>query len=653
MSRRRVPKLSTLAAALPLAAMLGCDADVSKGDRLATTHAALVARAVPAAVAAPKLSFALAVGDSGVHRLTYTGTSEVDFGLLSSSLASGVGAQDKTASRRVASKHARTASLHWRVISEDAAGWILAARLQDVVFRFDDATDPRKDLLEQPFTLRLDRKGQMGDFTFRKNYPAELALAVRGLVEPLEVTLDDDGDGAWSAREEQQEANLVTQYRNAGVDAATGATTLIRSVTSATPTKAYARSLAPLGKVTVSVIDAESTFELEPNGRGVQSVHTRQTVTANSRKGFVSSHSDVYVAELTAGRLATLPTTVTEAAEILAKGVEKNLYEVDASALPQVAGRDVKAFMADYATTLAANTARAHRLMTNYVRHYPERSLEVARALDAWTGEDPEAFIGFGFSAMATAGHVEAQRALVTVVTGSDWRGLSRERALVAMIELEAPQPETMDAVWALRSSPPGNAVFAATIESMATNVYGSFGFVQKADKDVTSRVVRDLAGLLDGQAELKQQVFALSALSNVGDPETVLPLVAPFFKSSEERLRSRAFGTFRRMTGSGVIEAFAARYDAEQSSEVRLAAVRTAEQMEPSAERNAWALREAARETNPDAMRGLVSILGLGLEAHPDNASFLRSLLDTQTDRAVRRAIYAFVTPQAQGCAK
>ena len=653
MSRRRLRKLSTLAAVVPLAAMFGCDAEVAKGGASPSmTSSALVHEARHAVEAGPMASLRFAVGDSGIHRLSYTGSSDVDFGLLAQSIADGLAPESKEKSRRVVNQHARKAALHWRVIGEDASGWTLAARLQDVEIQMDASTDARVELFEQPFTMRVARNGAMGAFTFRKGYPEELALAVRGLVEPLQVVIADDGGGAWSAQETQQELNVHAQYRRGAVDAATGAVSIVRTVTSASPSKAYATSLAPLGPIQVTVTGAESTFELAPEGRGIQRIHTRQTVTSSTRKGFLSSHSDVFVAERTPGDLAALPATLAEAAAVLADAVEKDAYAVDARAVPQIAGRDVKAIVADYATTLADNTARGHRLLTNYVRYYPDRCLELARALNAYSGEDPESFIGFGFSAMATAGHVEAQRVLVRVVTEAGWRALSRERALVAMIDLESPRAETMSAVWAFRNaqddSPEG-----AIIQSMATNVYGAFGFVQKADPDVTARVVRDLAGLLNGSGVFRQQAYALSALSNVGDLETVLPVVAPFFAVDNEKLRTRAFEAFRRMTGPAAFEAFAVRYAAEASPSVRLSALRTLAEMEPSAPRNAWAVKEASRETDSDAMRVLVRIIGLGLEAHPGNAAVLRSLLDTQTDRDVRRALYGFVSPQAKGGAK
>jgi hypothetical protein len=650
MSRKRAQRFFTIAAAVPLAAMLGCDAGESGGGVALRKPTALVDRA--AAALGPTVNFTLAVGDSGIHRIAYTGTIDIDFGLISRSMADGLIAGSKAASRRVVSKHARNASLHWRVIGEDSSGWTLAARLQDVNFRMDETVDARKELLEQPFTVRLGKQGAMGHFVFRKGYPEDLALAVRGLVEPLQLVVADDGTGTWSAREAQHELNLATRYRRAEVDPATGTTSIVRTVTSASPSPSYATSLAPLGRIAVTVSDAESTFVLAPGGRGVQRVHARQTVTATARQGFVSSHSDDYVAERLPGKLAALPGTVAEANAVLADAVEKTPYVIDARALPQIAGRDVKTIMADYTATLADNTARGHRLLTNYVSYYPERSLELARALDRYAGEKAEEVIGFGFSAMATAGHVEAQRVLVSVTTESGWRALSRERALVAMIDLESPRAETLSAVWALRNAQ-GDTPEGAIIQSMATNVYGSFGFVQKADPDVTARVVRDLAGLLNGSGALRQQAYALSALSNVGDLETVLPVVAPFFASEDERLRTRAFSAFRRMTGPAAFEAFATRYAAETSAAVRLSALRTLDEMEPSAPRNAWAVSEVSRETDPDAMRVLIRIIGLGLEAHPGNAAVLSSLLDTQTDRDVRRALYAFVSPRAQGGAK
>jgi hypothetical protein len=86
--------------------------------------------------------------------------------------------------------------------------------------------------------------------------------------------------------------------------------------------------------------------------------------------------------------------------------------------------------------------------------------------------------------------------------------------------------------------------------QSVATNVYGALGDARKGNKAVTDEVLRTLARHLGGTSDTRQQEFGLDALSNVGDEARVVPLAAPYFKSPNADVRTRAFATFRLMTG-------------------------------------------------------------------------------------------------------
>ena len=599
---------------------------------------------------ASKASLRLVVGDTGIYRLSYTGTIDVDFGLIAGSIAKGMGGTDSSGSRREVTQHQRTASLHWRVVAEDAAGWLLAARLQDVDFRMGGSADLRRAQLEQPFSLRMDRNGRMHDFTFRKGYSKTLASAVRGMVEPLQVVVADDGRGLWMAQEETGEATFETRYQRDAVDTTSGVMKLSRSVKSAAPSAAYARTLAPLGRIDLTVAEAQTRIDLALSGKGVKRLETRQTVSARSPKGFLSSHVDHYVAERVTGTVATLPASRAATTVVLDEPVMDDAYAVDPDAAPAVTGRDVAGIMRDFAVSLGKNMAAGHRLLTNYVRQYPERAPEIARELNVYGGSDADKFVGFGFAAMAAAGHAEAQKVLVSVASESGWRRLSREKAVIAMMDLKHPQTETLAALWKVRSSPPGEGPDPAMMQSMATNAYGALGDIRKGNKAVTATVLRTLGEHLKGSGNLRQKAFALDALSNVGDPAGVLPLVEPYFTSPHEDLRGRAFSTFRLMTGEPAFQAFATRYAAERSAAVRREAVRTVEQMSYSAARNDWARKEVATTQDKESLQILVKVLGERIEAHPENATLLRSLLNRQTDRRVRRAIYAFVSPTREG---
>jgi hypothetical protein len=288
------------------------------------------------------------------------------------------------------------------------------------------------------------------------------------------------------------------------------------------------------------------------------------------------------------------------------------------------------------------------RELSAWLRLNPAQALAVAKSIDGLDPVADERAFGFGWAALASAGHREAQAALLQAATAPGWKPESQEQALIAMMSLELPEPALADAVWKLRASLAAretNGAVGAKL-SVATNVYGALGDVTKGS-GLTAQVTRNLTTLLS-DAHPNHKVLALDALSNVGGAH-VASLAAPHLSSTDERVRMAAFGAFRR-AGAASLPTFAAAWAAEPSAEVRLSAARTAAQMTDSEALVQWARAAVVTEAHPAVKRELVHVLGKSATQREQNLATLKALLKTTPERPVRRDIYVYVSPTAGG---
>ena len=633
---------------------LACLAPVSA---LAAGPAAPVQRS--ASTNASRLEYRLSVGDTAVYRIRYSGRLSVDMGRLAGALTPrGTGTVATSAESRLeSSTQELSAKLHWKVVGVDRDGWVISARLQDAHLGSAGAEDERSHLAELPFVFKLARNGTMHDFAFRRGYPVALQLAVRGLVEPLQVVVDTAGADTWKTRESNSELSFDASYQRQAVDAATGTVRLTREKGAVALSPNQRATLETVGPVTTDLGPSSTTIAFSSSGQGVVRIEAKEAVTTKTGKALLSSHAGTYTAERVSEAVASLPDSAAAAATDLADASFRRarLYEVEQRFAALVEGRDTASILTEFQKGLKPTAAYGMTVLQNYVRRYPERTLELARALDTQLGDEAEHQVGYGIAAIAAAGHTEAQKALVEIVTGSGWTPLARKKALYAMIHLEAPEPFLTARIWALQSGPVPEGIPEDLYVSVVTNVYGSLGNTETADRSMTVEVVKNLGASLKQARDERGRVYALDGLSNVGDLALVAPHAAPYFTSSSALVRESAFSTFRRMAGDDAFGQFASRFERERSREVLQAAARTALEMPDTAARSRWARNLVAKPAglDRDVLRSVTRLLGAGMKAHPENQETLKKMLTSVQDRSIRREIYAFVGPTRAGSSR
>ncbi len=581
------------------------------------------------------------VGDTRAYQLSSSGHTEVDFAVLAKSLSSGLGninTQVATAPR-TRSEYTISATLHSRVVAADSTGAIITMRLSSVDARFDDSIDARSDLLEAPFLMTVAADGSIHSIKFPKGYPDSLARIVRGLVAPLAVVVPADSARTWNVTDVTADASNVglfeSRYEVTG-DVSNG----ISLKRTRTPVRLANADQVQRGSAT-------STLVVERETGALQKLELAEDVTTHEGNTFVGRH----VGRMTATSVEVsdeLPTTLAEAESILADDsfARARLYDVEPHLAPRVEGLTTPAILGTFESEVAKNQAAGHVLLKNYVRRYPASAGEILSALSARPTESDDPIVVIGFAAVASAGHFEAQEALVHALTAPDSSPRTIERAIISMMDLAMPEPFVLDAVWATRNRFAAMGQKLALSVSLATNVFGALGDIARDNPEITETVLATLSSSLQTAKDKFEQMLAIDGLANIGDFDRVSPLVAPYFASPEGSVRTSAFVTFRRMSGEAAFAQFAERFAAEKDPHVLHEAAIVARDMAPTAAKNAWAKAQVKTTNHTEVRITLVRLLGESIANHPENTAVLRDLLGTTTERKVRREIYAFVSP-------
>lgn len=594
------------------------------------------------------------LGDGYVYAVSVQGVSRIDYGLMSVGVAKAVG-RERPSARNTSEiqtiRYDLSARLHARVVASDTSGVLVAARLQDVVYLVDGGLDSRQELLSMPFTLRYDLTGRIASFEFADRYPQEFRIAIQRLLEPLQVVAPAGASSTWFAEERDSDTAFTARYEAGTADPATGLATWAKTKTQVRPHSVSLAALPLSGAPSAQVNRSETQVTFDAARGALVHVRSSESVTTRVGRAFFSEYDTRFEATRVEAPLAALARSASEAEALRHDPVfaRARLYDVDPFTRPVVEGVRLPDLVAAFRQNAPVNIAQATHHLSSWLRLNPASSLDVARQIDALDPKAEKEAFRFGWAALASAGHPEAQKALVAVATQPGWKPQSAHKALVAMMNLDAPEMATAQAVWKFRSRLAPDALRNL---SLATNIYGILGDAQKGNAALTAQVIGNLARLL-AHSDPRSRILALDALSNVGDLERVAPLAAVHLLSTDARVRSAAFGTFRRMTGDAAFQRFAVAFAAETQRDVRREAARVADQMEPTAARNAWAADLVAMEADPRVQSELVQILGRGLARFPENARTLRDLLKTTHDRSVRRDIYTYVAPIALGGAR
>ena len=288
----------------------------------------------------------------------------------------------------------------------------------------------------------------------------------------------------------------------------------------------------------------------------------------------------------------------------------------------------------------------AVRELIMYLEAWPESAEEIPAYLlsQKLTPEQGAMLV----HALGRAGHSHAQKSLVTIMEGKDYRRENRIQSAMAFADIIKPEHESIQSLW--------NAYYTRDTESKAdmdiagTAVLALGSITKKLSatglktdmenaRDIKDRIASDLNEVMD----LKTKVALIHAAGNTGDTEFIEPL-ARYLESDSQTLRSSAVASMTYMEDERIDEMLGNVLMKDRSVNVRGAAVTSLYKREPG-DKAVSALLKKIRNEDNDIVRGQMYRYLLKNRDYPGVKDTLRELRKKETAmsniRMINRALH------------
>lgn len=291
------------------------------------------------------------------------------------------------------------------------------------------------------------------------------------------------------------------------------------------------------------------------------------------------------------------------------------------------------------------NSMAVHELIT-YLEAWPESAEDIPGYLlsTRLTPEQGAMLI----HALGRAGHSQAQKSLVTIMEGKDYRKENRIQSAMAFGDIIKPEEDSIKSLW--------SAYYTRDTESKAdmdvagtallalgsiTRKLSSTGLKtdMESARDIKDRIASDLNEVMD----LKTKVALIHAAGNTGDTEFIEPL-ARYLESDSQTLRSTAVSSMTYMEDDRIDEMLGEVLMNDSSVNVRGAAVTSLYKREPGDDAVSAVLKKIRTEDN-DIVRGQMYRYLLKNRDYPGVKDSLRKLRKKETAmsniRMINRALH------------
>jgi hypothetical protein len=617
---------------------------------VAVTPAHAAPLASSRASSTPRAKFQPTIGQQRAWDVSSSGTATIDLQRLAGELSPQGGSSSPHVAGQQTHRFDVSARIGARVVGQKDGEWIVAMKLENTSYVVDGMRDPRTNALEVPFVVRMSDRGAFTAFEFPLHFPEEGKVAIRSLVESMQVVFGDfTNDGQWTVGEQTSSGSSTVRYEVTGADAQ--GVRLSRKVTAARRAMLGATAAEERGQFRTTVEASSGDVLWAADGSGLESLSVVEKTTSLSGGARVATSDLTLTVKRVAATVAGVPGSLDAVRAALndIKLARASFYKVPPSLLDSVQGIDWPTARAYYFDKVGTARSETVLLMKMWLRLNPQHSDAFVEALnEASLGERTTALedvVGYGFAALGAAGHTEAQRAIVKALGNDAYTDLTRQKALDGLISVEMPETFVPAAVWQFREDVRLRDSSAFELLSIATNVYGQMGNATLGVKENTDVVLRQLGQLLTSRDAYEQR-RALVALGNVASVEATLPLVDRFFTHDNEMLRTRAYDVFMRSTKPAHFEEFKRRFARERTTFVLREAFPVAMSMADSPARTAWALEQARTSNDVVLQQRAAAMIGNAIEARAANAEALREMLTFVKDREVRRLIYSYIPP-------
>jgi len=301
-------------------------------------------------------------------------------------------------------------------------------------------------------------------------------------------------------------------------------------------------------------------------------------------------------------------------------------------------------------TTLLSDSNKVglgRKFIINYLQKYSQMSDELVDKLnqaDSGLEQDTEVFLWY---ALAKAGRVLNQAALMGAAQDTSAPASTRMRALAAIHSIEAPLSNTVSALWELENDSDKEvsnmAVLAiGTFANQSTDVVGSS----------PDELLDQLSGRLNASDEVVDIKLYLTALNNSSNPAS-LALIAPYFAHDDAIIRGEAFNATANVGTTAALERVFDYYESEPDEAVKARALNGLARYKTQTWVNAWVVDQLSQALNRSDVSTstklpllAIDMLGSSIDANPGNEQLLREWATRPLNGKLLKRIYQYVSP-------
>lgn len=532
-------------------------------------------------------------------------------------------------------------------------GWDVAARLLWSDYRINGESPEYSSALASPFAFHFQDNGEIDLFRFQKGASDSACKVIQQVVKGMQLLVSQTAKREWSTQEKDGEGVFRAHYTVTSDDSPSGELVVHKRKEQYLFLEGARLSPEQEAEATQGrIAKSDGVFRLQRNSHWIDGVNLQET-SVRSRKGRDWARGKVsFTAQRQSGvkplffSLAEL-----EAALVSDALVKAQFYQTDATLDRLGVGVSMEEMLKLCVGLFNGEDKEraewAERLLVNYLRQFPQRCFQLVKLLDR-----PQA-IGLNQSTelhvwnlLTRVGHREAQQATVVPLFDPEYGTATRYRALSYFHDFAHPEKEVTDRLLSFADSVPAiQSQEASELRAMALYAVGTAGGPDKLNEPLQQEISTQLAARLNSSQKPGDQAVALLAIGNQGD-EKMLPVITPYLSSRDDMVRANAYDALRRMPGEAAVDLLISTVATESSSTVRVAAIKTLNEMPDRGKAVDWARRELAQVSIPAEQVVLIDFLGKSLKENPENEGALRQLLAQNPVRQVKKKIYQYIAP-------
>ncbi len=551
--------------------------------------------------------------------------------------------------------------LELRVLEKGAAGWLIAARIEDNTQSLNSQAAPSMgEGYEEPFLFRMDGRCMLQGLGLSKSVDEQTRMAHQNVLLLAEAVMPEDAaSNSWTEEQLDDTGIYQASYKVVGPAAERAQAPMPSDIpTQVLKVRELYKDVRPIidsAKATVKILSSRDEFSFVASGKWLSraKVHLQiEYIIAN--KSVVSKQVDLGLSrtessggdgwakaiqrsefrfwdrlELTAGGLEPPPS------------VRKGRAYDDIPPIPGLAERSMASVMDEFRRLVQSGEGRsiyrAQMILLQYLRLHPEAAdLLLAELRKAELSDTERAH---AFLALEMAGTKEARKVLETALGDTDMSWGDRSRAAAALSDIPEPDEAVVRTLtdasrW---ENTPIDDHNQRELQNTALLSLGHLAQTAGEEHPELAEMVRlELSNRFQATADPNAMAAIVGAAGNAGDP-ALWPEVKAQLSSPSPHVRQMAANAAVKIGAPDLWSSLLDQLRGEGDSRVRakiVYALLEAGAVPPEAVTTLGAL--LAGEEHVDVRLMIVRLLGQVAQSDPAAMAILVARLDTETSPPV-----------------